>query len=90
MYRQRPDIVTREIIGETLLVPVRGEIANMQRIFSLSEVGAHIWKNLDGEHSEEAIADSVSQCFDIDQASATADCRQFIGELREANLLEEA
>jgi hypothetical protein len=90
MYRQRPDIVTREIIGETLLVPIRGEVANMQKIFSLTEVGAFIWNALDGEQTEDMIVDALCEHFDTDAEVARTDCADFVAQLREAQLVEEA
>jgi hypothetical protein len=49
VYRKKKDLVTREIAGETLIVPTRGNLADMQRIFALDGVAAFIWQHLERE-----------------------------------------
>ena len=39
IYQHSPDVVARQILGETLLVPIRGELADLQRIFALNPAG---------------------------------------------------
>jgi hypothetical protein len=46
VYRKKKDLVTREIAGETLIVPTRGNLADMQRIFALNGVAGFIWQHL--------------------------------------------
>lgn len=42
VYRHSGDVVNRQILGDTLLVPVRGKLADLQRIFALNPVARHI------------------------------------------------
>ena len=43
-FVRNPDLVTREIAGETLLVPVTGKLANLADMFSLNKTGAQFSK----------------------------------------------
>jgi hypothetical protein len=89
-FRKREDIVSREIAGETILVPIRGKLVDMQRLFSLNGVAAHIWQELDGNKSLAGIRDGVLEAFDVDKEQAEADIREFVGELIGAELIVEA
>jgi hypothetical protein len=87
VFRRLPDIVPREIAGETLLVPVRGELAQMKQIFVLNPVAEHIWHNLDGSRSAESIVSDVVKDFEIDEETARSDLLEFLAELEEAGLI---
>ncbi len=81
-------MATRQVAGEALLVPVRGRLAEMQKIFALNPVAGHIWQELDGKRSLGEIRDSILARFDVEREAADRDVREFIEELLEAGLLE--
>lgn len=88
---QRLDrVVTREIVGETLLVPLRADSTDMRHIFALNPVAAAIWNAIDGVTPVQSLVDSVCERFAIDQASAERDIFAFIEELIQAGLVREA
>ena len=86
-FHRKDDIVTRQVAGETLLVPIYGDLANMERIFSLDPVAAFIWEQLDGEKSLEGIRDSLLNAFEVEKEQAEADILEFIDELLGASLI---
>ena len=88
-FKKQEDIVSREIAGETILVPIRGKLADMQRIFVVSSVAEYIWQNLDGERSLDEICDDILARFNVKKEKAIADLQEFICELLEAGLVEE-
>jgi hypothetical protein len=90
IFRKEENIVTRQIAGETLLVPIYGDLANMERIFALDPVAAFIWEKLDGEKSLKDIRDGVLDAFDVEEERAKTDIFEYIKELVEANLIEQA
>ena len=88
-YRKSEAVVTREIAGETMLVPIRGSIADMERLFALDEVSAFIWDRIDGSHDVPALAAAVTEEFDVAGDTALTDTREFLAELLAAGLIEE-
>jgi hypothetical protein len=88
-YRKSEDVIARQIAGETLLVPIRGDLAGMQRIFALDKVGEYIWQQLDTETSLQTIRDAVLANFEVSGEQAEVDIQEFIAELLEAGLIEE-
>ncbi len=86
VYARTPDIVPRQIAGDTILVAVRGELARLERIFVLNTVGEHIWGILDGRRTVADVATDVCEVFDIDAATAIADVTWFLADLEDAGL----
>jgi len=90
VLKKRGDVVTRQIVGETLLVPIRGRVADMQKLFCLNPVAAFVWEKLDGTRTLADIRDAVLDAFDVQQDRAEADIQEFIAELLAAELVQEA
>jgi len=88
MYRRNEDIVTRKIAGELFLVPIRGKIADMQRIFTLNPVAEYIWQEIDKQNLHE-IREGILARFDVEEERAGADIGEFIVELLEAQFIRE-
>lgn len=86
-FRRNPDVIARRIAGELFLVPLRGKIADLQRIFSLSPVGEFIWEMLDGHHETGHLREAVEGRFAVDGSIAEADLQEFIGQLLQADLV---
>lgn len=84
---KREEIVSREIAGETILVPIRGKLVDLQRIFSVNPVGAYIWRQLDGQKTLAEVRDGVLETFEAETQRAEADLREFIAELLVAELI---
>jgi len=87
-YSQRQDLLARNIAGETLVVPIRGRLADMQNIYALNPVAAHIWTKLDKTCSLDDLVQSVRTEFDVADEEARADIEAFLSELSNAGLIE--
>lgn len=58
------DVVSREIEGELIIVPIASGIGDMEdELYSLNETGIAIWKRLDGKRSLQAVADDLSGIY---------------------------
>lgn len=87
VYKKRDDVVSRDIAGETILVPIRGKLADMQRIFALNPVAEYIWEHLNGEQTLEEIKTDIIKNFKVEEKQAENDLHEFIDELIEADLI---
>jgi hypothetical protein len=83
-------VVTRAIAGETLLVPVRDNAADLHHIFVLNPLAAHVWARLEGGARLDELVGSVCEAFEVDHEVAERDVRAFIDELQQADLVREA
>lgn len=83
------DIVKRTVSGETLLVPVKGPVADCDRIFILNATGTFLWPLLDGTRSGQELARLLCEAFDgSTAAAASADVERFLESLDERRLIE--
>ena len=87
VYRRAENIVSRDIAGETILVPIRGNLADMQHIFTLNSVGSFIWDQLDGNTKLADIRDLLLVDFDVNRKQAEQDILDFISQVIESNLI---
>jgi hypothetical protein len=89
VWRPSENIVTRKIADETILVPISGNLANMQRIFSVNEVGASVWALMDGRRSIKDIKQALMNEFDVKEEQLDDDLFEFIEHLRQSGLVLE-
>jgi len=87
IFRKTEHVVSREIAGETLLVPIRGKRADMQNGFAINPVARYIWDELDGTRTLDEIRDGILSRFDVAVGAADADLAEFIGKLLDARLI---
>ena len=89
-YKQNPNMVSREILGETILVPIRQEVGDMESIYTLNETAALAWSQFDGEHTVESIRDQIVSEFNVNEEEALEDLLELIQQLQEIGALAEA
>jgi hypothetical protein len=89
VFQRTKDIVSRSVAGELFLVPVAGNLADMQRIFTLTKVAEFIWERLDGQRSLSDIRNDLVELFDVDEEQADSDILAFVTELLTEGLVQE-
>jgi len=89
VYNKSKDIVTREIEGEVILVPVVSEAPEMDSIYVLNETSAFIWNLLDGKNSLDNILDRMTNTYEVTRERARKDIEDFINTLLSFGALEE-
>ncbi len=89
VYERSADTVTRRIAGETFIVTIKREIANMDRLYVLDEVSDFIWSLLDGERTLAEIVAKVTEEFEVEAERAASDLREFVEELESVKLIRQ-
>lgn len=89
-FRKKGEFVTRSIAGETLVVPVRGHVGDLDAIYNLNDVGAFIWEQIDGRKSVSQVAEAVRGEFDVAPEQAERETSEFIAALEAAGIVERA
>ena len=77
-FRRSTTVVSREIASETLVVPIRGGVGDLDAIFSFNPVGSDLWTLMEKDTS-------LGEMVGRDQAFA--DIRSFVDELLSAGLV---
>jgi hypothetical protein len=78
IYGQGQDFVTREIAGETVIVPIRKQAGDLESIYTLNEIGTTIWRMIDGKTKVSRIIEAIHQNFTISPEEAARDVAEFL------------
>lgn len=90
VYRRHDGVVCRHVGSESVLVPIRNNVGNLESIYTLSPVAARVWELLDGVRSVEQIVEILCHEYDVSPAEAAADVAELLGNLSEASLVSGA
>ena len=77
----KKNFVARAVNNELILVPLKNQVADMTKLFTLNELGHFIWNHLDEQSSIESITQKITAEYDINQDVARADLVDFLNEL---------
>jgi hypothetical protein len=75
------DFVARKIAGETVLVPIRQRLGDLESIYTMNEVATFIWERLAEPITLAQIADAVESEFAGDSVVIRRDMEDFLGQL---------
>ena len=84
IYRCRENLVTREIVGETIIVPISGQLSDLQQVYSLNATGGFVWSRLDGSTSLEIIHKAVIASFKVRKKDAWTDLSELVSDRMQA------
>ena len=82
-YRKDPDMVSREIAGEVILVPIRSSVGDLESVYTLNETAALAWTLFDGSHTVNQIQDQILTEYEVDEDEAERDLIELIQQLEE-------
>ena len=88
VYRPAPDLVVRKVGDESVIVPVRSRVADLDSVVALNPVASRVWELLDGRRSVDSIVDTVCDEYEVTPETARADVDELIRSLAEAQLIE--
>jgi hypothetical protein len=80
-YQRTEAFVARAIAGETVLVPIRRQIGDLESIYTLNEVGTFIWERLAEPATVAEIARALEDAFACDPAEMRKDLSAFLAEI---------
>jgi hypothetical protein len=81
------DLVTRNVAGETIIVPIKNKVGDLDSIYTLNEVGTLIWELIDGKNSISKIVEVISNTYEVKLEEAERDALQFINSLEKAGMI---
>jgi hypothetical protein len=89
VFRKSESVVSRKIVDELILVPIRKSVADMESLFTLNDVGARIYELIDGKRSVGGICGTIVEEFEVSDAEARADVTEFLEKLKGLGGIEE-
>ena len=82
------DFVTRSISGETIIVPIKSGVGDLDSIYTLNEVGTTVWQLVDGRKTVSQIIESISDEYEVAAGDAAKDVIDFLGMLEGEGLIK--
>ena len=89
VLRREPNLVSREVAGEVVLIPVVSDAVRLDAYLYLldNEVAVRVWDLIDGKRSIEQIRRVIWEEFEIDEATLKTDVADFIKQLEEVGAI---
>jgi hypothetical protein len=80
-FVRNPDFIFRKIVEETILVPVYQDVADMDAIYSLNELGAFIWECLATPVEMSKLEGNILDAFNADPSTVSEDLIHFLDDM---------
>lgn len=84
---RNPDFIFRMILDEGILIPIRKDVADLDSIFTLNDVGASIWQQLEQPHTIEDIQTKLLDEYDVDPQILQQDLQSYLEDMLKINAL---
>ena len=86
-FSKHNDFVTRCISGETIIVPIKSGVGDLDSIYTVNEVGTTVWQLIDGRRTVSQIIESISDEYEVAAEDAANDVLDFLGMLEGEGLI---
>ncbi len=86
-FAKSDDLATRDIAGETIIVPVKNNVGDLNSIYTLNEIGTFIWRLIDGATSTTQIVNAICEEYDVQSEEAEKDVHTLISFLEATGLV---
>lgn len=80
--------VLRQVAGAWIVLPVAEKTVDFNGMLTLNETGLMLWKLLEKGSTREALAQALTDEYDVTFAEAIADVDEYLAKLERAGCLE--
>jgi len=89
-YRRNQDVVSRNIQGELVIVPIRSGVGDLNSLYTLNPVGSVLWDFMNEGHTIGEMVVRVCDEFDVTATEAQSDIEAFLDSLMAEELIQSA
>lgn len=75
--------VAREVGGELVVVPLTGNIAHMNELFTFNATAKFLWEALEEGSTEASLVQALLDNYEVDEVVAKADVKKFLARVEE-------
>ncbi len=86
-FVKEKELVTREVAGERIIVPIKGHVGDLEGVYTLNELGSTIWQLINGQTTARELVEAVRNEYDVEAAEAEKDVVDFLRSLEDAGLI---
>lgn len=81
IYHRSEDFIYRKIVDETVLVPLRQNVNEMDSIYAMNEVASFIWETLEKPATLQELQQALLTAYDTSPEKVAEDLERFLNEL---------
>ena len=81
------DFILRDIVGETVLVPINESTSSFNGLITVNELGKFIWENIESSNDEDELLQRILDEYEVDKDVAKADLDEFLGKLKAVDIV---
>ena len=81
------DFILRDIVGETVLVPINEATSSFNGLKTVNELGKFIWENIESSNDEDELLQRILDEYEVDKDVAKADLDEFLGKLKAVDII---
>ena len=85
----KKDFVLRQVAGAWVVLPLGEMTVNFDGMLTLNGTGALLWKSLEAGADREALADALTNEYEVSRQQALEDVDAFVQKLRAAGCMED-
>ena len=83
----KKEFMLREIVGETILIPMGDSNNHFNGIITINELGKFIWENLESSKDEEDLLHKILEEYEVEEKEAKEDLDEFLDKLRQVDII---
>ena len=87
VMKKSKDVVSREIEGKTILMPLYKTSKDLNYIYTLNETASAAWNLFDGKATLGDIIDSLTETYDVDRAKVKKELSEVIKDFKSIKAL---
>src|SRR3974390_121329 len=82
------EVVSRQIEGELIIVPIRHGVGDLNSLYTLNQVGSVLWDFMLEEHTVPEMMTRICEEFEVTPARAQDDICEFLDSMLEEKLIQ--
>lgn len=83
LQKIKAGFVTREVGHELVLVPLSGNVSQMNELFTMNETGKFIWENIHEDTTVDDLVELMVETFEVSPETAKRDIVGFLEKMSE-------
>jgi hypothetical protein len=87
VFAHRGEFALRQVGSESILVPIRNRVGDLDSVYVFTAVAARIWSLIDGTRDVDSIVAMICSEYDVEPDIVRTDLDELLGSLEAAELI---
>lgn len=89
VFTHRGEFALRQVGEESILVPIRNRVGDLDSVYVFTAVAARIWSLIDGSRDVDSVVETICSEYDAASSVVRADLAELLTSLEVADLIGE-